>query len=70
MGDEMEQVKREDGGIRDEVPAAPVTPEDYGTSWKEISSDEGTAGCMIIGFAAIAAPVLLVCLLVRLFGLM
>lgn len=49
--------------------AAPVVPDDYGTSWMEAGSDEGTAGCMVVGFAALAAPVLLVWLLVRFLGL-
>lgn len=46
---------------------APVTPDDYGTSWTQAGDDE-SLGCLALGFAVLFAPMLLVWLVVHLTG--
>lgn len=50
-----------------DVFASPVTTDDYGSSWKE-TGEEGAGGCLVLGFAALSAVVLLVWWLVHLLG--
>ena len=47
--------------------SAPVTPDEYGTSYQQ-TDEEGGCGCMVIGFVAFFAVSLFICLLVNLFG--
>lgn len=46
---------------------APVTPDDYGTSWMQTGDDE-SLGCLALGFAVLFAPMLLIWLVVHLTG--
>lgn len=46
---------------------APVIPDDYGTSWTQ-TGDDGSLGCLALGFAVLFAPMLLIWLAVHLTG--